>query len=122
MANPFVHIELNTTDVDKSKAFYTALFDWELGEMPMPGGTYYTIGVGKGGTGGGLTKQMIPGAPSSWVPYIEVADIKEATKKAKSLGAKVLLDSEAVAEMGWCSIFIDPSGTTTGLWKTKVVP
>jgi len=118
MANPFVHIELNTTDVDKLKAFYTALFDWKLGEMPMPGGTYYTIGVGTG-TGGGITKQMMPGAPSSWVPYIDVPDIKEATKKAKSLGAQILLDSEAISDMGWCSIFIDPAGTTTGLWQNR---
>jgi predicted enzyme related to lactoylglutathione lyase len=30
MANPFVHVELNTTDVDKAKAFYRGLFDWKL--------------------------------------------------------------------------------------------
>ena len=27
MANPFVHIELQTKDVEKSKKFYAALFD-----------------------------------------------------------------------------------------------
>jgi predicted enzyme related to lactoylglutathione lyase len=119
MANPFVHVELNTTDVDKAKAFYTKLFDWELKDMPMPSGMYTTIGVGAG-TGGGLTKQMMPGAPSAWLPYVEVADIHEATKKAKSLGANVLLDSEAVPDMGWLSIFIDPTGATLGLWQTKM--
>ena len=29
MANPFVHLELMSTDVDKSKAFYKELFDWQ---------------------------------------------------------------------------------------------
>jgi catechol 2,3-dioxygenase-like lactoylglutathione lyase family enzyme len=72
MANPFVHVELNTTDVDKAKAFYTKLFDWELRDMPMPSGMYTTIGVGEG-TGGGLTKQMMPalrrhGYPTSMWP------------------------------------------------------
>ena len=38
MANPFVHIELATTDVDKAKSFYQALFDWKLNEMDMGGG------------------------------------------------------------------------------------
>ena len=28
MANPFVHVELNTTDVSKAKAFYGNLFNW----------------------------------------------------------------------------------------------
>ncbi|PYS67649.1 MAG: VOC family protein, partial [Acidobacteria bacterium] len=40
MANPFVHVELNTTDVEKAKSFYSQLFDWELEDMSMgPSGT-----------------------------------------------------------------------------------
>jgi len=27
MTNPFVHVELATTDVDKAKSFYGSLFD-----------------------------------------------------------------------------------------------
>ena len=30
MANPFVHVELNTSDVDKAKSFYGKLFDFKL--------------------------------------------------------------------------------------------
>ena len=30
MANPFVHVELATTDLDKAKSFYRSLFDWQL--------------------------------------------------------------------------------------------
>ena len=57
MANPFVHVELNTTDLDKAKSFYTGLFDWQLEEMPMPGGTYTLIKVGSG-TGGGMMSRL----------------------------------------------------------------
>lgn len=46
MANPFVHVELSTTDVAKSKAFYGGLFDWKLEDMPMGPQTYTMIGVG----------------------------------------------------------------------------
>ena len=35
MANAFVHVELNTTDVGKAKAFYGKLFDWTLEDIPM---------------------------------------------------------------------------------------
>ena len=62
MANPFVHVELNTTDLGKAKTFYKALFDWKLQDMPMPQGTYTLIEVGEG-TGGGMMKQLMPARP-----------------------------------------------------------
>ena len=34
MPNPFVHVELNTTDSAKAKAFYGELFDWKFGVIP----------------------------------------------------------------------------------------
>jgi predicted enzyme related to lactoylglutathione lyase len=61
MANPFVHVELNSTDVGKSKAFYGNLFGWKLEDIPneAAGGTYTMIGVGDG-TGGGMMKSPMP--------------------------------------------------------------
>ena len=35
MANPFVHVELNTTDPDRAKAFYRELFTWTMDDMQM---------------------------------------------------------------------------------------
>ena len=35
MANPFVHVELSTTDIAKAKSFYGQLFSWKLEDMPM---------------------------------------------------------------------------------------
>jgi predicted enzyme related to lactoylglutathione lyase len=118
MANPFVHLELNSTDVDKSKAFYGKLFEWELEDVPMGDMNYTMIKVGKG-TGGGMMKQLIPGAPSSWLAYVEVRDIHASTKKAQSLGAKVMKDVTEVMGMGWLSILVDPTGAMVGLWQGK---
>ena len=119
MPNPFVHVELNTTDVSKAKAFYGKLFDWALQDADMgPGGTYTIINVG-GGTGGGMMKHPVPGAPSSWLAYVLVDDITAATQKAKSLGAQVMKDVTPVMDMGWLSIITDPTGAHLGLWKPK---
>jgi len=119
MANPFVHVELNTTDVDKARDFYSKLFDWELEDMSMgPSGTYTIIKVGDG-TGGGLLKNPMPGVPSFWLAYVLVDDIGAATKKAESLGAKVVKNSIEVPDMGWLSIIADPTGAALGLWQTK---
>jgi hypothetical protein len=118
MANPFVHVELNTTDLDKSKAFYGQLFDWQLQDVPMGPESYTMIQVGQG-TGGGMMKHPVPGAPSAWLAYVLVDDIHVATKKAASLGANIMQDVTEVMGMGWLSILIDPTGAALGLWQTK---
>jgi predicted enzyme related to lactoylglutathione lyase len=118
MPNPFVHVELNTTDVDKAKAFYGSLFDWTLQDVPMGDSAYTMIQPGKG-TGGGMLKHPMPGAPSAWLAYVEVSDVHEATKKAGSLGAKIIKDVTEVPEMGWFSIIMDPTGAALGIWQTK---
>ena len=116
MANPFVHVELNTTDVSKAKTFYGKLFDWTLDDVDMGNSTYTMIKVGEG-TAGGIMKHPVPGAPSLWLAYVLVDDIAAATKKAKSLGAKVMKDVTEVMGAGSFSIIVDPTGAALGLWK-----
>ncbi|MFA6985689.1 MAG: VOC family protein [Arenimonas sp.] len=118
MTNPFVHVELNTTDLNKAQSFYGKLFDWKTADENIAGGTYTTINAGEG-TGGGMMAQKMPGAPSEWLPYVAVEDIEAATQKAKKLGALILKDVTEVPDMGWFSIITDPTGAHLGLWKPK---
>ncbi len=118
MRNPFVHVELNTTDIVRAKRFYRALFAWKLKDVPMPHYTYTIIDVGEG-TGGGMMKQLMPDTPSMWMPYVLVQDIEAATAKAKKLGAKICKDVTDVEGMGRLSIFEDPTGAIFGLWEPK---
>ena len=121
MANPFVHVELQTNDLAKAKAFYSRLFDWKLEDAPMPGtgGTYTMIGVGEG-TGGGMLKSMaLAGSPPQWLAYVGVDDVASSTRKARELGAEVVLDKTEVGDFGWMSILTDPTGATFALWQAK---
>jgi uncharacterized protein len=118
MANPFVHVELNTTDVGKAKAFYGKLFNWKLEDVPMGSDTYTMIRVGDG-TGGGTMKHPMPGASSAWLAYVLVDDVAAATQKAKSLGATVVKDVTEVMGAGQFSIIMDPTGAALGLWKAR---
>jgi catechol 2,3-dioxygenase-like lactoylglutathione lyase family enzyme len=75
VANPFVHVELQTKELDKAKKFYQSLFDWKLEDMPMGNGMSYTgISVGEG-TGGGMWTN--PAAPNGfhWLAYVNVDNI-----------------------------------------------
>lgn len=119
MANPFVHIELQTGDVARAKEFYSKLFDWKLEDLPMPGGSgsYTMINVGEG-TGGGMMTSC-SSVPPHWLAYIGVDDIVASTAKAESLGAKIVQQVVEVGKHGWMSIIVDPTGATVALWQGK---
>ena len=118
MANAFVHTELNTQDVAKSKDFYSKLFNWKLEDMPAPM-QYTLIKVGEN-SAGGIMKHPMPGAPSFWLTYVNVDDINAATAKAKSLGANFIRDVTEIPNIGWFSIFTDPTGAVLALWQAKM--
>lgn len=115
MANPFVHIELQSKDVEKSKKFYSGMFNWKLEDIP---GDYTIINVGEG-TGGGMMQKPHPDIPDIWLPYILVDDVKASTQKATSLGGTIAKDVTEVPDMGWFSVIIDPNGAVFGLWQPK---
>jgi len=116
MSNPFVHVELMSNDVGQATSFYGKLFDWKFEELPMGDIPYTMIRVGEG-TGGGLMKNPIPGAPSFWLSYVLVDDVEASTKKAKSLGASVMKDVTEIPGYGSFSVLADPTGAHFALWK-----
>jgi hypothetical protein len=83
----------------------------------MGGGMTYTmIGVGEG-TGGGMMKHPMPGAPSAWLAYVSVDDIVAATKKARELGATIVREVTEIPGHGRFSIILDPTGAHLALWQ-----
>ena len=54
-------------------------------------------------------KHPVPGAPSAWLPYVQVEDLVAATAKAKSLGATVMRDVTPVVDEGAFSIIVQPA-------------
>lgn len=117
MANPFVHLELNTPDLAKAKEFYGKLFDWNFDDMPFPGGVYSTFKPDKDPGGGMMTMKD---APTGWLAYVGVDDIKAASKKAASLGAQVPIEAQEIPNVGWWSLVIDPTGVRIALFQPKM--
>lgn len=119
MANPFVHIELQTKDLAKAKEFYSRLFDWKLEAAPGGDRPYIMINVGEG-TGGGMFANPDSGVPPHWLAYVGVDDIEASTLKARELGATVLQNVMPVGDYGWLSVIRDPTGAVIGMWKPKM--
>ncbi len=115
-ANTFIHFELNTDDISSAQGFYKKLFKWKF--APMKGGMPYTmIDTGSKTGGAGLQKKPMPEAPSSWLAYVEVDDVKKTIAKARDGGAQVILEYQPIPEMGAFGIFTDPAGAMLGLWE-----
>ena len=118
MANPFVHLELNTTDLAKAKSFYGEMFGWQFQDNDMgPMGIYTTFKPDKD-PGGGM--YSAPNFPGGWLAYVGVDDIKAATAKAKSLGAQIFVESQEIPQVGWMTIMNDPTGSRIALFQPKM--
>lgn len=115
MSNPFSYAELHTQDRTRAVDFYRRLFDWKTKESETPMGTYVEIETGEGFPGGVLAAPG--GAPSRWVVYMRVDDVRAATRRAEELGAKILAKEEVVPDTGTFSLCTDPTGATFGLWQ-----
>jgi hypothetical protein len=118
MANPFVHVELQTEDLAAARKFYQKLFAWKLADLKMPdGSTYVSIDVGQKGRGGGMMKKPMPEAPTMWFPYVQVDSVKRTIAKARKLGAQVPLEYMEVMGMGAMGVLVDPTGGALGVWE-----
>ena len=69
-------------------------------------GYYLALELG-GGFGGGIVECET--ARPLWLPYVEVAEIAEATDRARGLGASVLLEPRE-GPAGWRSVVATPAG------------
>ena len=116
MANPFVHLELCTSDTAKAREFYSKLFGWNFTDSDM-GGMIYSMFKPDSGPGGGIFS--MPNMPTFWMAYVGVADIDTATEKAKSLGAKIHKGPQEIPTVGWFTILVDPTGATIALFQPK---
>jgi predicted enzyme related to lactoylglutathione lyase len=110
--------ELNTRDVDGSKAFYTAAFGWEAqthegGPMPY---TEFKVG-GESIAGCMPMPPMIPAqVPPHWLVYFAVEDTDATVAQAGELGGSVRMppmDTPA----GRISVLADPQGATFAVIK-----
>jgi predicted enzyme related to lactoylglutathione lyase len=116
MPGSFVHLELNTDDIDRAKEFYQQLFGWNYLEWPMGDSIYWGVKTPEP-PGGGIQTKPMPHAPTQWVPYISVEDINDTVARARSAGAEIIVDFMKVGDAGEMAIVRDPTGATIGLWK-----
>ncbi|MBM3489087.1 MAG: VOC family protein [Alphaproteobacteria bacterium] len=116
--------ELMTTDVAKSKAFFTKLIGWTTSDMPMPGGQgTYTLMHSAGKPVAGMMAmagEQWKGVPAHWMAYIAVDDVDAPAGKVPELVGKVCLPPTDIPGVGRFCVISDPSGATVSLMTFKM--
>ena len=115
-AGGFIWNELATKDEKMALAFYEKVFGFTYDEMPMPEGAYFVLKQAEKSRAG-LYKAMHASMPTSWTPYVCVADCDKTTELAKSLGANAVVPPSDIPGVGRLAMFNDPQGASIAILK-----
>jgi uncharacterized protein len=111
-ASNFVWFDLRTQDAAAAREFYGQLLGWDAQEAGS-----HAMFAGDNGPWAAIAPPP-DGAEAAWVPYVQVDDLDEATKKAVGLGATVLQEP-AEGPAGRYATIRDAAGAPVALWQAR---
>ena len=109
--------ELETNDAEAAKAFYTALFQWDYRDDPVPGGMVYSMASRDGKNVAALYRG--DRQPSHWNCYVTADSTDDSAQRAAGLGASVLVEPFDVMTYGRMAVIADPTGAELCLWEPR---
>jgi predicted enzyme related to lactoylglutathione lyase len=110
-----VHIEIPTSDGEKSGKFYQQLFGWKLTHDDKMD---YTMWEPSTGPGGGFSPLGENTKVGDVLIYVDSDDIKADLKKVKKLGGKAVRQKSEIPGIGWWGVFTDPTGNMIALFTS----
>jgi uncharacterized protein len=112
--------ELQTRDLEKAKAFYSAVFGWK--PTQFEGMAEYTVLENDGrGIGGAMPMpaEVPKEVPSNWLTYFGVDDTDATVERAKQNGGGVLAPPMEIPNVGRFAVLTDPQGGVFAVIKTQ---
>ena len=86
--------DMSSRDIEAAKAFYGALFGWEMHTAPEPEAGGYTMALLKGRAAAAITPQQQEkvdlGIPPHWTMYFTVDDVDAMAAKVEAAGGSVM--------------------------------
>lgn len=113
MGIPITHFEIGCKNTDKSKQFYSQLFDWD---MERSGPTEMISTGHAAGIQGHIN--ALGHEPHNYVTvYAEVDNIAAYLEKAVKLGGSVMIPETDIGDQGTFAWLKDIDGNIIGLWN-----
>ena len=109
------HIDIPVSDLTKATTFYSALFGWNIAEMPgFEGYPMWRAHIGISGAG------LAPRDDEFTQPrsYVEVDSIDETVAKTRAAGGTVAMAKANITDTSWWAVIVDPDGNHIGLYES----
>jgi predicted enzyme related to lactoylglutathione lyase len=115
----FSWVDLQTSDQDAAKSFYSDLLGWEYEDVPIGDGASYSMAKLQGHSVAAIGPLQGEGMPSHWNCYVTVESADAASNRAAELGATVIAPPFDVFDAGRMAAFQDPQGAMLSVWEPK---
>ncbi len=116
-------VDLQTSDQNAAKAFYSGLFGWTYDDQPMPDGGVYSMAMLGGHQVAAIAPQppemSAAGVPPMWNTYLAVDSVDDAVAKVEAAGGKVAMAPFDIMDAGRMAFVMDPSGAGVALWQAN---
>ena len=111
-----IWIDLATTDVAASRAFYGGLLGWGSEEPDPELGGYLNFLLDGQRVAGCMP--AMPGAPADvWTTYLATDDVEKTCERVLEAGGTVHAAAMAVRDLGRMAVVGSPGGPAVGLWQ-----
>ena len=110
--------DLLTSDIERSRAFYSQLFGWEASEPNEEFGGYVSFANGGGlRIGGAMSREPENPTPDGWTVYLSTDDAHKTLESAAAHGGQVFVEPMQVGDMGTMAVLADAGGAAVGVWQ-----
>lgn len=117
------HFEIPADDVDRARKFYESVFNWKTQSMEGMDYIFATsVKVDEDGNfskpgaiNGGIMKREKPFSGPTIA--ITVDNIEETLEKVHEKGGEVIINKQAVGDMGFIAYFKDTENNLIGMWE-----
>ena len=110
-ARPVVHWEIEARDIAAQRAFYRALFNWDIADDDF----IATVGAGLGGPEPGPAGHLRQSDTSRVTLYVQVRDLRASMDRAVELGGAIVAEPFDVPNGPTLAGITDPEGNPVTL-------
>ena len=115
-------IDITVDNANELKDFYQSVVGWEMEAVSL--GDYDDFNVSPSKQAEAIAgicnkKGFNAGVPSSWMIYINVANLDESIAATKAGGGKIIRPDTSMGAMGRYAIIEDPAGAVCALFEPK---
>jgi len=120
--NPIRWFELYVQDMERAKAFYTALFAYQFTRLDAPDLDMWAFPavMDKGGAAGALVRMAgVPSGGGGTLVYFGTDDCAVQEGRVEQAGGRVFKPKMSIGQHGFISLVYDTEGNLIGLHSMK---